>query len=79
MSNQQLYNKAKQILAENCPNIDWDDLADTNSLWDYIDEDMSEDNLTNAVYEAISDRITEDDTAQICGITIDDVWGNKGI
>ena len=73
MSNQQLYNKAKQIAIKNC-NVRWDDLSDTNSLWDYIEDDMTDEQLKDAVWEAMGDRIAEDDSAQITGITIDDVW-----
>ena len=79
MRDQLLYHKARQILTENCPNVDWDELGDTNSLWDYIDEDMSDTQLTEAVYEAMTDRIAEDDMAQMCRITIEDVWENKEI
>lgn len=73
MANQQLYDRAKQIAIRGC-NVHWDDLADTNSLWDYIDEGMTDDELKTAVYEAMEDRIAEDDAAQITGITIEDVW-----
>jgi len=42
--------------------ISWDDLGDTNSMWDYIDEagDMSFEALMIAVKEASNDRIGEE-------------------
>ena len=73
MANQKLYDKAKRIAVKNC-DVHWDDLSDTNSLWDYIEDDMTDGQLKDAVWEAMGDRIAEDDSAQITGITIDDVW-----
>lgn len=73
MANQKLYDRAKQIMAKHCE-INWDDLGDTNSLWNYIEDDMTDEQLKDATWEAMGDRIAEDDSAQITGITIDDVW-----
>jgi len=73
MPNQKLYDKAKQLITKHCE-IHWDDLSDTNSLWDYIEEDMSEQDFKDAVYEAMADRIAEDDGAQMAGLGISDIW-----
>ena len=77
MANQQLYDKAKQIVNQHCGVVSWDDLADTNSLWDYIEDDMTDDQLKDAAYEAFADRVAEDDGAQISGITVDELWEKK--
>lgn len=77
MPNQELYNKAKHIINQYCGIVSWDDLADTNSLWDYIEDNMTDAELKEAAYEAMSDRIAEDDDAQISGITIDELWDIK--
>ena len=74
MANQQFFDRAKQIISQHCDLASWDDLADTNSLWDYIEDDMTDDQLKIAAHNAMADRIAEDDSAQITGITIDDVW-----
>ena len=77
MPNQQLYDKAKQIINDHCGIISWDDLGDTNSLWDYITDDMTDTELEDAAYEAMSDSIAEDDGVQMAGVTVDDIWEKK--
>ena len=77
MPNQQLYDKAKQIINQHCGIVSWDDLADTNSLWDYIEDDMTDVELKGAAYKAMSDRVAEDDGAQMHNIAIEELWEKK--
>lgn len=59
-----LYNAA-EILANIFLNkkigMDWDDLGDTNSLWDYIHEGMSGEEFVQSVKEAVQDRLEAED------------------
>lgn len=41
-------------------NITWDELPDTNSLWDYLDEDMTHAEIISAAKEAYKERLSED-------------------
>lgn len=41
--------------------IHWDDLADTNSIWDYIsDEPMTDSHITDAAEDACWNRLYDD-------------------
>ena len=40
--------------------LSWDDLGDTNSLWEYIDDNMSDVELRIAAEDAATDRLRED-------------------
>jgi len=41
--------------------IDWDDLADTNSIWDWIDsEPMTEEQIKDTAKDACWDRLYDD-------------------
>lgn len=61
-----LAGEALYVIAINMANrllpIGWNDLPDTNSMWDYIDKngDMSYDRLAEAVKEACNDRLSEE-------------------
>jgi hypothetical protein len=52
---------ANKYLANKGLPIDWEELPDTNSMWDYIDENggMRFQDLQAAVKEAVDDRISE--------------------
>ena len=68
------YELAKMIMRKKC-DIDWNDLADTNSLWDYVtDDEMSDEQLESAAYEAMSDRVSEDEISHMARITMEDIW-----
>ena len=60
MSKEQLvYNKTKgecnRILRQ--IGASWDDLPDTNSIWDWIDEDMSDSDIQNVAKDCCWDRL----------------------
>jgi hypothetical protein len=50
-------------LISNKVGLGWDDLSDTNSMWDYIDENggMTYEDFMAAVKEAVNDRISNED------------------
>lgn len=62
LADEALYTIAIQLANKLLP-ISWDELPDTNSMWDYIDENghMNYNNLVVAVKEAVNDRLGEDD------------------
>ena len=60
MSKEQLvYNKTKgecnRILRQ--IGVSWDDLPDTNSIWDWIDEDMSDSDIQDVAKDCCWDRL----------------------
>ena len=61
LANEALYTIAIQMADKLLP-VSWNDLPDTNSMWDYIDRngDMSFDRLMAAVKEACNDRLGEE-------------------
>ena len=64
MSKEQLvYNKTKgecnRILRQ--IGVSWDDLPDTNSIWDWIDEDMSDDMIKSVAKDCCWDRLVDGD------------------
>jgi len=62
MTEQQAYDKVKteanKILGG--IGISWDDLADTNSIWDWVCEDMSEKNIKDTAKDVCWDRLEND-------------------
>ena len=40
--------------------LHWDDLADTNSIWDFICEDMSENSIKDTAKDVCWDRLESD-------------------
>lgn len=74
MSQRHNYELVKIIIRKKC-DIDWNDLADTNSIHSYISEDeMTEEQLNIAAKDAMSDRLLEDELSSMAGITINDIW-----
>lgn len=74
MSQRHNYELVKIILRKKC-DIDWNDLADTNSIYSYVTEtEMTEEQLNTAAKEAMSDRLSEDEISHMARITIEDVW-----
>jgi hypothetical protein len=61
LAGEALYTIAIQLANKMLP-ISWDELPDTNSMWDYIDQNgnMSYDRLIEAVKEAVNDRLSEE-------------------
>jgi hypothetical protein len=51
---------ANRHISRMLPGFDWDTLADTNSLWDYIDGVYDALSLDKAAREAVKDRISEE-------------------
>ena len=70
LAGEALYTIAIQLAGQFAP-FGWDDLPDTNSMWDYIDENggMTFDQLKSAVKEAVNDRLSEE------GFSLDDMPG----
>ena len=62
LAGEALYAIAVQLADRMLP-IGWNEMADTNSMWDYIDENggMTKDELITAVKEAVNDRLEGDD------------------
>jgi len=40
--------------------VSWDDLADTNSIWDWISEDMTVKNIKDTAKDCCWDRLYDD-------------------
>jgi hypothetical protein len=74
LAGEALYTIAIQLANKMLP-MSWNDLPDTNSMWDYIDENggMSYDNLVAVVKEAVNDRLSEE------GYSLDDMMGEGKI
>ena len=70
LAGEALHRLAIQLAGQLLP-FGWDDLPDTNSMWDYIDENggMTYDQLKGAVKEAVNDRLSEE------GMGLDDMPG----
>jgi len=62
LKGQALYDVALKFANKMIGYVDWDDLGDTNSLWDYIDENggMTYNDLINSVKDAVDDRLRAD-------------------
>ena len=62
LAGQALYDIAIALANKMMP-LSWSDFGDTNSMWDYIDENggMSLDELKTSVKEAVEDRMSNDD------------------
>ena len=62
LADEALYVIAIQLANKLLP-VSWDELGDTNSMWDYIDRNghMKYNDLVAAVKEAVNDRLAEDD------------------
>tara|TARA_R100000458_G_C8277761_1_gene253415 strand:+ start:6509 stop:6739 length:231 start_codon:yes stop_codon:yes gene_type:complete len=62
MSEQEAYNKVKQEANNILSGIGlhWDDLADSVSIWDWVDEDMSEKLIKNTAKDVVWDKLTND-------------------
>ena len=59
MTEQEAYNKVKKE-ADNilsAAGLSWDDLPDTNSIWDCIDEDMSDKHIEDIAKDCCWDRL----------------------
>ena len=57
---QKVYNKLHKTCNElliKTAGIGWDDLADTNSCWDYVDESMTDEQITNIAPDVCWDRL----------------------
>lgn len=61
----------------NSAEIGWNDLADTNSLWDHLSEDMTEAEVKIAAKEAFFERISEDELVEAVGLNPSDLWIDK--
>jgi hypothetical protein len=61
LAGEALYTIAIQLANRMMP-ISWDEMGDTNSMWDYIDEqgNMSFERLSAAIREAVNDRMSAD-------------------
>lgn len=70
MAKPSTYDRAKRIADGILFGIDmgWDELPDSNSLHDYVDDNMSEEQLISAVKDACFDRLIEAWDAEL-GIT----------
>ncbi len=53
--------------------VSWDDLPDTNSLWDYIEDGMTASQILDLADEAYKDRFRE--AADEMGFSDDDIEG----
>lgn len=74
MSQRHNYELVQMIIRKKC-DIDWNDLADTNSIWNYVSEtEMTDEQLNTAAKDAMSDRLAEDEISHMARITIEDVW-----
>lgn len=52
-------NLANKIIGNRLGGMTWDDLPDTNSLWDHISEGMSGDDFIQAVKDSVDERLSE--------------------
>lgn len=68
---QHLYDIANKHV--NAKSIAWDDLPDINSLWDWLDEDMTDAQAIEAAKLAYSERFTE--SANEMGFSDEDIEG----
>ena len=59
--------------------MSWDCLPDTNSIWDYFDEGMSEDTIRSVAKDCCWDRLYDDG----CGMNRDDatvfIYGKEAL
>jgi len=72
LAGEALYAVAIQLANRKLP-LSWDDLPDTNSMWDYLNENggMSYEEVIKSVKEAVNDRLSED------GYSLDDLMGES--
>jgi hypothetical protein len=72
LAGEALYSVAISLADKMLP-VSWNELPDTNSMWDYIDQNgnMSYDKLMEAVKEAVNDRLSEE------GMSLEDLGEAK--